>query len=185
MRHHVVGITVIITVIIIITLVAIRSALVFNIRRTIRYLLIDLINEFENEGVEYWVDFGSLLGIMREKDVILGDNDGDVCILHSNTENTKKVGHIVERMGGRYFDWGAFRVYNGRIFIDIFLVKEDNDEYKPIKKYVHPIVKKTIKLGGCSLVASLPNKPLDVLKERYGKDWRTPYYKWYFLYFKV
>jgi len=177
MRRH------LILILIIIIIIVVRLVQVFYVRRTIRYLLVDLINEFESEGVEYWVDFGSLLGIMREKDVILGDNDGDVCILQSNTENTKKVEHIVKRMGGRYFDWGAFRVYTGIIFIDIFLVKDNNNEYKSIKQYVHPIQKKTIKLGGCSLVASLPNEPIEVLKKRYGKDWRTPYYKWYLLYF--
>jgi len=64
-------------------------------------------------------NIGSLLGIMLEKDVIFGDNDGDVCILESNKVNTAKVRNIVKKMGGRYFEWGAFRVYSGLIFIDI------------------------------------------------------------------
>lgn len=172
-------------IIIICILITMQLVKVFYVRRTIRELLIKLIGEFENAGVEYWVDFGSLLGIMREKDVILGDNDGDVCILESNKENTEKVERIVKNMGGKFFDWGAFRVYNGLIFIDIFLVKEDSEEFKIVDKYIHPIVQRQVSLGGCSFVASLPNNASGMLEERYGQNWRTLKYKWYFLYLNV
>jgi phosphorylcholine metabolism protein LicD len=32
-------------------------------------------------GVEYWADFGTLLGMYREKDIIKHDNDVDVVVL--------------------------------------------------------------------------------------------------------
>ena len=92
-----------IIVIAIIILILFRINRIFYERRTIRNLLIKLINEFEKENVKYWVDFGSLLGMMREKDIILGDNDGDVCILKDDKENTEKVQNIVQRMGGKFF----------------------------------------------------------------------------------
>ena len=166
--------------IIICVAIAIRIINLFYIRRTIRNLLIKLTHEFDQEGVEYWVDFGTLLGIMREKDVIIGDNDGDVCVLPSNKE---KVERVVTKMGGRYFDWGAFRVYNGDIFIDIYVVNEDSSDYKNIEKYINPVQKETVSLGGHSFTASIPNKPTELLEDRYGKNWRTPVYNWYFLYF--
>ena len=70
-----------------------------------------------------------LLGILRDGDVILGDNDGDVCVLQ-DTENINKVSTIVKNMGGVYFDWGAFRVYNGSFFIDIYLIYSEKNYYK-------------------------------------------------------
>jgi hypothetical protein len=172
---------VIIIVILIIILILFRINRIFYERRTIRNLLVKLINEFEKEDVKYWVDFGSLLGMMREKDVILGDNDGDVCILKDDKENTEKVQNIVQRMGGKFFYWGAFRVFDKDIFIDIFLVKED--EIKDTKHLIFPTIKETVCLGDNKIIATIPNKPKEFLEARYGKDWTVQKYKWYFLYF--
>jgi len=171
---------IVLILIILLLLIIYRIIWLLYVRKTIRNLLVKLICEFEKADVKYWVDFGSLLGMMREKDVILGDNDGDVCILQSDQENTDTVRKIVENMGGKYFEWGAFRVYDGFIFIDIYLVKDD-DEFK---QNDGNIVKQRVSLGDNDFTASIPKDPHNHLTRRYGSDWQTPVYKWYFLYTK-
>ena len=163
-------------------LVIIRIIALVYIRMTIRKLLIKLITAFEASAVKYWVDFGSLLGIMREKDIILGDNDGDVCILESDFENVEVVRKIVELLGGQYFEWGAFRVFSGSIFIDIFLVKDTDETLIKYNDIIHPTTKRTVSLGGTEFVATLPHDPEQLLTKRYGNDWRTCLRKWYYLY---
>ena len=49
-------------------------------RKTIRELFIKTINFLHKNNITYWVDFGTLLGIHRDGDIILGDNDADICI---------------------------------------------------------------------------------------------------------
>jgi hypothetical protein len=113
--------------------------------------------------------------------IMAGDNDGDVCILKDDKENTEKVQNIVQRMGGKFFYWGAFRVFDKDIFIDIFLVKEH--EIKDTKHLIFPTIKETVCLGDNKIIATIPNKPKEFLEARYGKDWTVQKYKWYFLYF--
>lgn len=173
--------------ILLILLVTIYLSYLFYRRLCLRELLINLVAEFEKENVTYWIDFGSLLGVCRDGDVILGDNDGDVCILQDE-ENIEKVSRIVEKMGGKYFDWGAFRIYKGSFFIDIYLIYLDGNFYKtslgePIpKKLIHPIVKKDYKLGSHKVQLSVPEKTKEVLEHRYGNTWHIKARKWYLLY---
>ena len=161
----------------------------FTRRMIIRNLLIKLINEFEKQQIKYWVDFGSLLGIAREQDIIIGDNDGDVCILEDDQENTLKVKQIVEEMNGKSFEWGAFRVYECDFFIDIYLVKKEGmnlsfpgEEMIIPQEYILPTLNKDVKIGYNTLSVSLPKNHLELLELRYGRNWNISRYKWYTLY---
>ncbi|KAL4433766.1 hypothetical protein ABPG75_000207 [Micractinium tetrahymenae] len=51
-------------------------------RKYLRQLLFDLAAALNDRGLCYWLDFGSLLGIHRDGDLILHDNDIDVAILN-------------------------------------------------------------------------------------------------------
>lgn len=50
-------------------------------RRALRGMLLDLVPVLEEAGCVYWLDFGTLLGVYRDDDIILHDNDCDVGIL--------------------------------------------------------------------------------------------------------
>ncbi|KKL52414.1 hypothetical protein LCGC14_2285710 [marine sediment metagenome] len=50
-----------------------------KIREILKFLL-PILNGI---NVEYWVDCGTLLGIIREEDILEWDNDGDISYLHS------------------------------------------------------------------------------------------------------
>ena len=181
----------IILIIVILILIIISWIVFYQItrRRIIRNLLIKLINEFEKHKIKYWIDFGSLLGITREQDIIIGDNDGDVCILAEDEENTLKVKQIVEEMNGKYFEWGAFRVYECVFFIDIYLVQKEGmnlsfpgEEMIIPQEYILPISNKNVKIGDKTVSASLPKNHLELLELRYGTNWKISRYKWYTLY---
>jgi hypothetical protein len=47
-------------------------------RRNLRHLICTVAPVLDSLGATYWLDFGSLLGAQREKDVIAHDNDADV-----------------------------------------------------------------------------------------------------------
>ena len=54
----------------------------YAIKRCIlRTLAVDVIVTLNKYNVDYWVDFGTLLGIIREQDIIFGDNDVDVVLV--------------------------------------------------------------------------------------------------------
>jgi len=50
-------------------------------RSMLRRLLVDISSTLRDIGVTHWVDFGCLLGIHRDGDLIVYDNDIDVVIL--------------------------------------------------------------------------------------------------------
>lgn len=50
-------------------------------RRALRRLLLDVCPALDSLSASYFVDFGTLLGLHRERDVILHDNDADVVLL--------------------------------------------------------------------------------------------------------
>jgi hypothetical protein len=53
-------------------------------RASLRRCMLDVRAALEAEGLTYWLDFGSLLGIHRDGDLILHDNDVDFACLNPN-----------------------------------------------------------------------------------------------------
>jgi hypothetical protein len=166
----------------------IRVYLLFDIRRRLRRLFISLVNNFEREGVRYWVDFGTLLGLWRGGDIILGDNDADVCVFNDK-ENIEKVEKVVYEMGGRYLDWGAYRVYDGYLFVDIYVIRrEEGTIAVPTgevieQELVEPPERIIVKVGTNDVTMHVPRHVNEVLQNRYGNNWGVSRRKWYFTYF--
>lgn len=53
-------------------------------RRNLQCLVTQLCKVLDAAGVTYWLDFGSLLGVYRDGDLILHDNDVDIAILDAD-----------------------------------------------------------------------------------------------------
>lgn len=183
--------------IILIILCAIWSIVFYvrwEMRRRIRKLFICVVQELEKEDVEYWVDFGTLLGITRDRDIIMGDYDGDICVTPT-MENLEKCIKIARRMGGSYSEKDVIRIPDKTWFfvhIDLFIPTiEENGIYKtpcgekiPVH-LIHPIQKRECVLGEKKVNASLPSQIETVLTNRYGKNWRIPIRKWWLAYTDV
>ena len=59
----------------------------------------DVIQALNETDITYWVDFGTLLGIHREGDIILLDNDADICIPSVTKEQWRRFGARTTKMG--------------------------------------------------------------------------------------
>jgi hypothetical protein len=182
---------VIIMIIIIMIIIIIISSWILYIflqRKIIRNLFIKTIKNLDKYNIEYWVDFGTLLGIERDKDIILGDNDADICIVNT-PENLNK---FYKNNIGKFAYNNIYRVYNlsifGNFFVDLYIPEIVKNQYKiPTGelidiKLIQPIQKKTIELNGHKIKVSLPNKIKDTLINRYGNNWNKKSRHWYTLY---
>src|ERR1700682_4487304 len=50
-------------------------------QRLLRRCLLEICDVLNAHGVDYWCDYGTLLGYYRDHDVIRGDYDLDICLL--------------------------------------------------------------------------------------------------------
>lgn len=55
-------------------------------RERLRYLLRHVVQFFNNENATYWLDFGTLLGVIREGDIIPHDGDLDLSRLANDLQ---------------------------------------------------------------------------------------------------
>jgi len=58
----------------------------------IREALPQIIELFNQNDVDYWIDFGTLLGAVRDKDVIDWDLDGDISYVYTPEQHSKILG---------------------------------------------------------------------------------------------
>lgn len=90
-----------------------------NLRRTARHVF----NCFDDAGVRYWLENGSLLGAMRAGDVLLWDHDVDVGFYGDDVEKSVWLAKALKKpiIDSKGFVWekalegNFFRVYYSRI----------------------------------------------------------------------
>ena len=170
------------------------------IQNNLRNLFMKSIPIFNDNNIEYWVDFGTLLGVHRENDIIIGDNDCDICIWEKDEDKIRPILQELENSNSNiYFeeyDWGAFRIfYQGLIpvFMDVYKCKLDNKNNMviipsardtPINLLYNfeivqlPFYDTTIKI-------KQPVKWYELLNFRYTKSWKKQLHKWYLGYFPI
>jgi lipopolysaccharide cholinephosphotransferase len=167
----------------------------------------DTISIFDNNGLFYFADGGTLLGCVRHKGIIPWDDDVDLCIMESDTtkflslrKQFKKCGYgIVKAYDafGATFGYKIFYLSRKHIkgfnysfpFIDIFLYKKMGSKFKPALKDARDIWPaewfkpdelfplKKYKFGNFELNG--PNKYDEYFNRLYGKDWNDVAYRQY------
>lgn len=153
-------------------------------RKILRYMAVNTVKIFNENNIDYYIDYGTLLGIYREKDIILDDNDVDICVFdtqefHDKIPKMKKEfknkNLVIEKQ-----NWSAYRVYYPpfRYFCDIYLVRQEGDIIKdavtPKSDIPMSMVgnKSIIKWEGVDV--KCPEKIHDLLVFRYGEDYMIP-----------
>lgn len=160
---------------------------------------LDMLNDIEN--VKAFADFGTLLGLVREKGLLKHDLDIDTAVL-GRPNLYRYVTMLMERNG--YELWREY-IYNGKVVEQSYHYKDTKVdinyyEYRgkgvntwlfyrdPDKKYKNNnrnIVRmdyslideiKTIKIKGKDI--AIPANAEQILEEKYGKNWRTPDKGW-------
>ena len=99
------------------------------------------LNILNKRGIEYWIDSGTLLGLIREGDVLSDDQDIDIGI-HINQLNRikhksikriyRKLGYKwrVETYNGKIFKFKLYpRDKNNKLLIDINIYQQKNEEF--------------------------------------------------------
>ncbi len=163
-------------------------------------MLKDVTDAMDEHGVRYWLDFGTLLGIVRENRILPWDDDMDISVFEEDRWKVEKIvlptiKKKLYRVYTRYFsqedsvlnkgDIRAFRVRNSRfgfmrgfVKIDIFVMYKNTDSY-----YWYELGAKhklpseylqeldTIEFNGKTY--SKPKNHDAYLTHHYG-DWRTP-----------
>lgn len=148
-------------------------------------LLLHKVKElFDNKGVEFYLAFGTLLGAVRNKDIIPGDEDIDVFVDDEN-KFIKIIPYLAEN-GVLLVRHKAKTVYSFRMnkncYIDVYILSKlpitniwstycvKLDTYVTPKKYFKGY--ETIEFLGATF--KCPKNPERLLEFWYGKDWRTP-----------
>lgn len=96
----------------------------------------DVIKSFEELEMDYWIDFGTLLGYVREKDFIKYDLDLDFGVLYSKRnikiEEIFKKNNLIKRKEIRLRDENILAqesyLYKNKINIDIYYYREQKEE---------------------------------------------------------
>lgn len=163
---------------------------------TNRQNLIYVANLLNNLGIDWCVFFGTLLGLVRDSDVIKGDDDIDIYV---SSDSRDTLIHALRREG---FEWSEDSPNNTEYFLQIkrevdgetglidfyfpdravikgFLVDRWNFVSSPTKpeKFLHVpeklvfphLIQRTF---DCDV--RLPAEPVAVVRWLYGETWHTP-----------
>jgi phosphorylcholine metabolism protein LicD len=172
--------------IILIILIIIQIIRPYIRRYILRNLATDLCKTLNKHKVDYWVDFGTLLGIVREKDIILRDEDVDVVLVQtSSLENQMKlVMDDLEKMGylcKKEETWDAYRTYttNG-LYADMYINKKDYEKEMYMgstgetSNISYSLIGNPIFIKWNEIDVRVPENTHDVLVFRYGDDYMIP-----------
>lgn len=146
----------------------------------LRKIAKDTVYALNKNGINYWTDYGTLLGIIREGDIIEHDNDCDFCLIPSPDMSQKMldVAHTLTERDKEYYisyhTWGAYRVRLDNLFADLYLVEDKNGMWiDPTGKIPKELVgqPKTIMWQGEDV--KIPEKEIKSLEWRYGLSWNV------------
>ena len=156
-----------------------------NTQCRLRRLAINTISIFNDVGMYYWVDFGTLLGIIREDDIILGDNDVDVCINDDDTSHQLMQGPVKQRVEALGYNmtkesWPAYRITDKSLFVDIYITQRKGDTIVGAtgknSDISHKLVGQPKKhmWNKSHIYVNIPENVHETLVWRYGDDYMVP-----------
>lgn len=150
-----------------------------------------------NRGVKYWLDFGALLGVIREGDMIVGDDDTDLGVSTDDLQTVEDVlAEIKEETSysvkksdvyRRCADFAGeslmlYQIRGERSLLDIFFFEPnaDNDTLRSMWtsdddttiSIIFPVKEIYVPAWGFSV--NIPAYPVARLIGKYGEDYMTP-----------
>ena len=164
-------------------------------------VLDELRSIFDELGILNFADFGTLLGLKREKILLSHDLDLDYGIINEDF-NREDINLKLERMGFRLWrhylyndiivqssyyyktikvDINFYQVKNDRLKTWLFYRKPktsyNNNERNIVEMNYDNITKtKSITVNGYSI--NIPQNSISFLKQKYGESWETPDKNW-------
>lgn len=167
------------------------------------YLYLDKIDAaMKKYDVDYFLTYGTLLGIIREGEFIPYDDDIDLGVIKNEKFSWEKLekamseigmekkiqfrlnGELTEqtyREGNLSVDFFLYEEKDGRSVSYVYY-QEEGKEYEKddfsVSQNVTSLIDKTKKIESKGRTFSVPEKPELFLEEIYGLDWRVPIAGW-------
>ncbi|MBI3399817.1 MAG: hypothetical protein HY048_00230 [Acidobacteria bacterium] len=155
-------------------------------QRALRRTLIDVCQVFEAHAVDYWGDFGTLLGFHREKDIIRSDKDVDLGILQSEKARVMALKDVFASRGYDLTDRGGrarklIRIIDRRTryYADVYQYVAEGDLLRsllvsPQEDIPARLVARRIREPFMGTTLLVPEDVPAVLRHRYGPSFGTP-----------
>ena len=163
------------------------TPLVDAYRRTaLRRLVPGVCAVLEAHGIDYWCDFGTLLGLYRERDIIRGDKDADLAIVESELPRVLALSDALRARGYALTDRGGragnvVRVYDPRTgyYVDVYPYRADGDVLRslvasPQEDIPSALVARRVATSFLGATVRVPDDIEGVLRHRYGPGFATP-----------
>jgi phosphorylcholine metabolism protein LicD len=148
-----------------------------------------IVETLNKHNIFYWLDYGTLLGVVRDGDIIKGDNDIDISVQAAHWGKVQNIDfgenykHIAYRGNGNWDK--VYRYEDGKqvTSCDLFYWHEDSGMlYR--KQYVYKHEQgskidyskhlfKLDKINMWGIDVNIPSNVDEFLQMRYG-DWGTP-----------
>ena len=155
-----------------VALLAITPAIDAHRRAALRRVVCDVCRIFEAHRIDYWCDFGTLLGFYRERDIISGDKDADLSILESEKPKIMALADVLRAQGYELTDRGGrarklIRIYETktRYYLDVASPQEDIPA---------DLVARRVPASFLGATVRVPEDVPAALRYRYGPAFTTP-----------
>jgi len=164
----------------------------------------DIAAIFERHGIKGYAAFGTLLGIVREKNFIRHDEDIDIGIVPGGVTPARLLRILMKEEVGFTFAFAfsyhdrltEIKVYYKKIPIDFFFFEDRNEVFlhtayswqkgmtypsetaNSVRLVHHPVVRAVKPAEFRGVRFPIPLNEEEVLVGLYGKTWRIPNSKW-------
>jgi len=169
-----------------VTLLAITPAIDAHRRAALRRVVCDVCRIFEAHRIDYWCDFGTLLGFYRERDIISGDKDADLSILASEKPKIMALADVLRAQGYELTDRGGrarklIRIYETktRYYLDVYPYVRDGAILRsvlasPQEDIPADLVARRVPASFLGATVRVPEDVPAALRYRYGPAFTTP-----------
>ena len=149
---------------------------------------------FEAAGIHYWLDYGALLGAVREGGMIAHDNDADISILVEDWGKLKQLRPTASEAGFvlrfiNHLDYARAQVSHvNRLHACIFVwhpadakgmltrkrYMRIDDQAGKGKDFPRAWIEERSRVSWEGIEAWAPKDPIQMIEHRYGRTWRRP-----------
>jgi hypothetical protein len=155
-------------------------------RAALRSLVPAVCGVLDAHGIDYWLDFGTLLGFRREGDIILSDKDADLSVLAEEKPRIvalapafAQAGLDFTARGGRSKQVLRIRDPRTRYHLDIYMYRRDGDLlrselHSPSEDIPARLVERRRPAAFLGSAIRIPDDVDGVLQYRYGDGYLTP-----------
>jgi hypothetical protein len=155
-------------------------------QRALRRTVADVCRIFAAHGIDYWCDFGTLLGFYRDGDIIRSDKDADLSIFAGEQPRIMALADTFRTHGYELTDQGGrarklLRIIDARTryYVDIYPYIPDGTVLRsvwasPQEDIPLALVARRVSTSFLGAPVTVPADVPAVLHHRYGPSYVTP-----------